>query len=65
MCTNESPFFLTPGSIQYKCWLKKPPMGINKLYVDMKEPMRDWDTKPLNNTIVNTHVCVYKTVNGL
>lgn len=40
MNSEDSPFFLTPGSASQHCWYRRTPMGINKLYGimnDMKE----------------------------
>ena len=43
MNSEDSPFFLTPGSASQNCWYRRTPMGINKLYGiinDMKEKSR-------------------------
>ena len=34
---DDAPFFLTPGSSSKNCWVRRTPMGINKLYGIMNE----------------------------
>ncbi|XP_060588773.1 uncharacterized protein KIAA1958-like [Ruditapes philippinarum] len=41
MCSDESPFFLTPGGGTQKSWYRKAPMGINKLYNIMNDMKSD------------------------
>jgi hypothetical protein len=41
MCTDGSPFFLTPGTKSTKCWFKKCAMGINSIYSIMNEMKKD------------------------
>ncbi|XP_053376908.1 uncharacterized protein KIAA1958-like [Mercenaria mercenaria] len=37
MCKPDSPFFLTPNDKPQRCWFKKTPLGINKLYNIMRD----------------------------